>query len=103
MATIREQLLLDFAAVLNDPFGPAVTIDLGYETIRGIFEEQPKLLEENGQSIWSDTPTLLVLPAVAAEVTLNSTELEIGEILYQAFDRSVTNGGPVTLYLTRDF
>ncbi|MCX5875307.1 MAG: hypothetical protein NT087_03215 [Deltaproteobacteria bacterium] len=90
----------DTAAMLSAMGGP---VTIGGVDYTGDFADPGKPVFRNGETIITDSPTLLLSEAVAALVTKDSTVLTIGGVNYQAYGKTPDGVGFVDLDLTRDF
>lgn len=60
MASVHEQLLLDFAAILADPTGPAGPVTIGAATLRAI-RDLPALVPADPEGLLAERQTLYLL------------------------------------------
>ena len=97
----------DIAAMLA-AFGQAVTIGgisvhADGSPIMGEFDDPGKPVIRNGETIITDSPTLLLSEADAALVIKDSTVIVVAGASYQAYEKTPDGVGFVELDLTRSF
>lgn len=74
MPTAREQLLLDLAAILADPYGPAEQVLIGSATPRAV-RDLPALVPGDAEGLLVERQTLYLLRADLGFAPVTGQEL----------------------------
>ena len=76
MATIRQQQLLDFAAVLADPNGPVETVTIGTAPL-SVIRDLPALVPADEEGLLVERQTLYLLRADLGFTPVSNQELVV--------------------------
>jgi hypothetical protein len=98
MPTAREQLLLDLAAILADPNGPAEQVSIGSLTLRAV-RDLPALVPGDAEGLLVERQTLYLLAANLGFQPVSGQELAIDGGRWEV--ESCPPGPVVELHLMR--